>query len=1016
MRLHHLEIQAFGPFPEPVEVDFDELSEAGLFLLAGPTGAGKTSVLDAVCFALYGDVPGDRGAAKRLRCDSAPADLAPRVRLEVTLAGRRFRFTRSPLWQRPKRRGAGLTTEQAKVVCEERRGDSWHPLSTRLDETGHLVTGLLGMTMGQFCQVALLPQGEFQGFLRARSEERHHLLQQLFATGHFEEIERWLREHAREAGRNAQQLADRVAHLLSRFGEAADGLTREVPLDPVLDGSEGAQRLREHTTELLTLSEQIAADTEVAARAARTTAQQSGLEWRAARETHAARLRGREAQQQLGRLALADERRAQDQSRLSAAGRAAPLLPLHRLLLDHTRTAAAAAERSSRAWERLAVASSALGPGWGTGPSADTDEEQLRSHLDRQRERLNTVAGRLGTVRPAAQRRQRAEEEVRGLDSRLATLGSRNDEITVALETLPQSLVEAESELTTATDARREHALLTDARPRLEAAVDAAQRLRERDGLLIAARAAVAAATDEVQQAREVWLDLREQRINGMAAELAAGLAVGAHCPVCGSDHHPAPATSLTGSVTAADERAARARLTDLEFAQTSAREEERALAEEVTALRATVGDRDLATLDAELVALDERRRTAQALAAREPELTRSLECLRERERQLNDEAGSLRSELASLEARRALLVETIEEAGTHVAALLQEYAAPDLDTLQQAVASTEEALTEVSTALAELAPTRLALAAAEAELAARLADSAFVDIEEGLGSALDPETVAKLQARLAEEDRLELLARATLEEAEVAAALDAPPADLAELERVATAAEAELTAAAGRADAARRRAARLRALADEVKEALAVWQPAHERHRLAADLAAFVEGKSVDNVLKMRLSGYVLAWRLTQVVDAANERLHRMTGSRYALVHTDRRGSRETRGGLSLAVLDAWTGESREPATLSGGETFVVSLALALGLADVVTAEAGGSSLDTLFVDEGFGSLDSETLDDVLDTLDELREGGRVVGVVSHVAEMRSRIPTQLLVTKDPRGSSLRIRHHAPR
>jgi exonuclease SbcC len=160
-----------------------------------------------------------------------------------------------------------------------------------------------------------------------------------------------------------------------------------------------------------------------------------------------------------------------------------------------------------------------------------------------------------------------------------------------------------------------------------------------------------------------------------------------------------------------------------------------------------------------------------------------------------------------------------------------------------------------------------------------------------------------------------------------------------------------------------------------------------------------------------MRLSAYVLGYRLGQVVAAANTRLALMSDQRYTLEHTGRRGAGETRGGLSLAVRDEWSGEARDPATLSGGETFVVSLALALGLADVVTAEAGGTDLGTLFVDEGFGSLDADTLDDVLDVLDALRDGGRVVGVVSHVAEMRDRIPAQLLVGKDRAGSTVTVR-----
>ncbi|HEY0643832.1 MAG TPA: SMC family ATPase, partial [Nocardioides sp.] len=228
MRLHHLEITGFGPFADTTRIDFDPLSEAGLFLLSGPTGAGKSSVLDAVCFALYGDVPGDRSTAKRLRSDHAADDVVPRVVLEATLAGRRFRIDRSPAWTRPKKRGTGTTTEQARVVLSERRAtsdgtDVWHPLSTRLDETGHLVTRLVGMTLPQFCQVAMLPQGRFQAFLRARSEERHALLQQVFQTGRFDRVERWLRDRRIELRRASESHQAAVADLVSRVSEVSAG-------------------------------------------------------------------------------------------------------------------------------------------------------------------------------------------------------------------------------------------------------------------------------------------------------------------------------------------------------------------------------------------------------------------------------------------------------------------------------------------------------------------------------------------------------------------------------------------------------------------------------------------------------------------------------------------------------------------------------------------------------------------------------------------------------------------------
>ncbi|MEH6378083.1 SbcC/MukB-like Walker B domain-containing protein, partial [Streptomyces sp. KLMMK] len=184
---------------------------------------------------------------------------------------------------------------------------------------------------------------------------------------------------------------------------------------------------------------------------------------------------------------------------------------------------------------------------------------------------------------------------------------------------------------------------------------------------------------------------------------------------------------------------------------------------------------------------------------------------------------------------------------------------------------------------------------------------------------------------------------------------------------------------------------------------------PLREEYHRVAELAALAAGTSTRNERRMRLESYVLAARLEQVAAAATARLRRMSAGRYTLVHSDARAGGNARSGLGLHVIDHWTGKERDTATLSGGETFFVSLALALGLADVVTEEAGGVRLDTLFIDEGFGSLDEQTLDEVLDVLDSLRERDRAVGIVSHVADLRRRVPAQLRVVKGRSGSAVR-------
>ncbi|WP_460368792.1 AAA family ATPase, partial [Actinocorallia lasiicapitis] len=219
MRLHRLRITAFGPFSGTEEIDFTALGEAGLFLINGPTGAGKTSVLDAVCFALYGRVPGARDSAKSLRSDHAPAGVGPQVELETTIRGRRFKITRSPAWERPKLRGSGTRLEQAHVLVEEETAVGWQGLTNRLDEAGDLVQRLLGMTAPQFCQVAMLPQGDFAAFLRATAEERRKVLEKLFATEIYAAVEKWLADRRATTGRAAEDLQRLVQATADRIAE-----------------------------------------------------------------------------------------------------------------------------------------------------------------------------------------------------------------------------------------------------------------------------------------------------------------------------------------------------------------------------------------------------------------------------------------------------------------------------------------------------------------------------------------------------------------------------------------------------------------------------------------------------------------------------------------------------------------------------------------------------------------------------------------------------------------------------
>jgi exonuclease SbcC len=946
MRLHHLRATAFGPFAGTVEVDFDELSEAGLFLLSGATGAGKTSVLDAVCFALYGDVPGDRNAARRLRCDQAAPGLAPAVTLEATLAGRRWRIERSPAWERPKKRGTGTTTEQARVALFERVDGEWRHLSSRLDETGHLVSHVVGMNVSQFTQVAMLPQGRFQAFLRARSEERHAVLQQLFRTGRFADVERWLRERRVRLGRDCELAHQEVADLVSRVSEAAaeplpaDWDVRDLT-EPADDGAlaqwTDAVPDRAEAEHLLAAAEAEAAQAaEVAAREAAD----------AARDIHQRLSRYRDAVAERERLTAAAARVERDRRQLAAARSAAAVVPLLRLRQE------AVAQR-----DELAAKVATLDA---------TDRDQLAQQVQRAVEEAAAVRA----LQPDAARLSALDTEVTRLEARTVEIVRATQEVGVRAR-----LAEIETRL-----AHHDELALVA-------------------GSLIVAHEAWNSAKETALALQEQLLSVREARLDSMAGEIACALAVGACCPVCGSADHPHKAAPLPGAPDAAVEKAALRGVDDAKATEHLRDVEVRDLATRRDALQALVGDESVTELRS-------RREAARAELAELGARARRTDAdeLEQRRRQLEREAAETSARLDSLGAEcerlRAALDAALDGSGYD-----------DLETLLSARVEAAEAGRLALAALDALAHAESACADADRALTAAALEAGFASTEAAAEAVLDAQTLGRLDAAVITHDQRVAAVDEVLRApgADELADVDLP--DLGPLAAAHADCLSRLARSRGRLEQLSRRITRLGGLRSDLHGALARWEPLRADHELTCRLAAFVEGKAPDNRLRMRLSAYVLAYRLGQVVAAANERLAGMSDQRYSLVHTGDRGAGETRGGLSLLVRDDWSGETRDPATLSGGETFVVSLALALGLADVITQEVGGAALDTLFVDEGFGSLDADTLDDVMDTLDSLRDGGRVVGVVSHVAELRDRIPVQLVVAKSRQGSTLSLR-----
>ncbi|MGX1682860.1 AAA family ATPase, partial [Streptomyces althioticus] len=587
MRLHRLDITAFGPFGTTQSVDFDALSAAGLFLLHGPTGAGKTSVLDAVCYALYGSVPGARqgGQGITLRSDHAAPATRTSVTLELTVAGRRLEITRQPPWERPKKRGAGTTVDKAQTWLRERdtATGAWKDLSRSHQEIGEEITQLLGMSREQFCQVVLLPQGDFARFLRADAEARGKLLGRLFDTHRFAEVEKRLADRRRAAETrvregDAELLAD--AH---RMQQAAGGAMELPELSP------GEPGLADAVLTAAAVARSTAREQLTAAHCRLTTAEsvraETGRALDEARERHRLQRRFAEARERAERLRERSGDHDEDQARMDRARKAGTVAPALELRdsADAEHRRAAAAEQRARALLPASLADA--GPD-GLAAAARRAAEELGG-LESAR-RMERRLTELLDERAGLDRQERADEEVR--EDAEAWLADWETTRTA----LQERIAHAQQAATRAGElaARRD-----TARARLEAA-------RTRDRLTRDAEAAAeqaGAAREEALAARQHWLDLKEQRLGGIAAELAAGLTDGAPCAVCGATEHPAPARRVAGHVDRETEERA---LADVQHAEDRRAEADRRLAavrEELAAAGAGAGDAPAERLAREL-------------------------------------------------------------------------------------------------------------------------------------------------------------------------------------------------------------------------------------------------------------------------------------------------------------------------------------------------------------------------------------------------------------------------------
>ena len=1122
MRLHTLIMTGIGPYAGTETIDFDRFTASGRFLLTGPTGSGKTTIIDAIVFALYGQVADSSGSSKQ-RQRSTLVDAAARSEVDLTFSTSAgvYRILRSPEYWRPKKRGTGTTRQNAAAKLWRLSAPGGHALDepiTRLEDVGAEVNRIVGLSRDQFTQTVVLPQGRFARFLRATSAERHTLLRDVFGTGVFDAIQAEIAERNRltdreaQAARQALQARVEVAAPLlallpipsadddpppgalsativtddaqknaepfpaprrTELSEAPESaeLSEPAELSELAESAELAElaQLAElagapvpDTDAIAAIGEQALARSRAALAPLAEAVERARAE---AGTAHAATEAAVELRQRLDRReallaeqAELDAHRAAhdaDTARLDAARRASQVTTaLHRharALRDLAAARDLATQALSRTLNTVGASASATStiltdsiadstddtdstdtqdiPAIGpileeceailtSAPQApyapeDSEDSQRLQHAESQlaalATRIRTLAGSLEPLvaleASLDDRRAALDRDQDVLNTRRADLG----EHARALEARPARHTELETALETARQAENR---LPQARVDRDSALarrDAAMRAEALDTRLAASKQAVVEATKAVESAKAHAAAQHRAWLEATAGASVAELGNGEPCPVCGSPEHPAPADPEAGSVSRSQVEQADAERARADEHLTERVREHSDLEREHRAALEASDMRPLAELDRALTEATERLQSLARASRPLAELTEQLSGFAEETAAMRDALETDRTALAEDRARLEAAQSALEQDRARCADACGEHAT---------VAARHHALLGIADA-AESARSHLAAV----RTAAREATSASDDLGKALTAA------GFTTASQAEQ--------AILPAAELTALAEAVDRIRADRERVrhALTQDPRIRALTGEETADVAGARRLQEAAEKTREtALAAHATALEAHRhlkealeavdkaavrladILADsraltrVAALVTGR---NNASTPLATWVLLDRFAEVLVFANDRLTQMSSGRYELVRVaDETGSAGRRDrGLGLGVIDRLcAGVVRDPKTLSGGETFYVSLSLALALADVVTAESGGVAMETLFVDEGFGTLDPETLQTVLAELGRLQAGGRTVGIVSHIEELRRQVPDRIEVTTTPVGSTLRI------
>lgn len=1027
MKPLEITVSAFGPYAGSVQIPLSKLGEQGIFLITGDTGAGKTTLFDAICFALFGEVSGSNREVDSLRSDFASPSTKTFVDLTFSHRGETYRILRNPAYLRPKKSGEGTTKETADATL-------WYPdgsVVSGAEKVKKAAETLLGIDAKQFKQIAMIAQGEFLKLLYADSVERGAIFRRVFHTDFYLAFQKKLKELEKENRTDFENSGQRLVTYLSQCGiEETDENTLLQRAEQFLTEAEAEYEKAENIW--LQQEKEISAKEQ---KRVETAAQKADGE-------HTNRLLDDLEKAKKDYQSLLEEESAQLAQK--------EVLKKQRRAVDYVQPKAVDWKQKKDAADRLELRLKEL------QGQEQKEKEELQNRIE-QENALEPLRGQLENDRAEAAKKEDRLKDFEAKDRAAGDITNQQTEIqktTAQKEKLEKDKTTLEERLEAL---RQQESQLPAIRERLSALEQAKTRLQEQKELLKETRDAVQDGLkvkkelekiqSDYQTAKEKWEQAKaaadqaeRDYLDAQAGILAENLTEGKPCPVCGSVHHPAKAVRPAQAPTQAEwNRLREAEKTEREKTETLSRKSGE-LKISLDHFRENVRNglkklglekpsqmQELAvSLQTEETKLDtdlkETKKQEKELLKVPDELEKAREEQQNLQNSLDKTDTLLRQQEGALSQKKGEFNQLVQRIGEGTLAEAQ----AEWKKLCAAIKEKEEALQNAANkkqqAETALASTQALLQQTEENFkescdAKEQAKEAFLKTLEEQNFKDKADFASALVSReileqAEEKNRAYFVALQTSQQQLASREKEAAGKtyqDLSELEERMERLRVEKEAMQEKVQEQKALWQTRKKAAESARKELQAWKKAEKDYLPIVELSKTANGELAQKD-KIAFEQFVQGFYFDRILAAANLRFAEMTNGRYHLRRAEVAANKRSQSGLELEVMDYFTGKARGVKSLSGGEAFKASLSLALGLSDLIQQTAGGVEIKAMFIDEGFGALDEESREQAVRILQQLSYGDRMVGIISHVTELKESIEKKLIVKKSSRGSTVSL------